>query len=204
MRRFLIAFLILSTPCVIARCAEPDADAIALLHLAAAKQRASSVKPVAADTCKCDGYEIGCSCAPSGCKCDLKVGRESPCKCDPQCAGKIATKPDLSGYSWKQENEQQAGLYLNGKFVGGMWYDTGEFRTYDGKEWAAKKSEPPITRARKATRPAGAICTGGCGPACGCISTKGAPSTSCPCSPAHKIYQPLSSLTLPTAAECRT
>lgn len=205
MRRFLIAFLILSTPCVIARCAEPDADAIALLHLAAAKQRASNAKPVATDTCKCGGYEVGCSCAAGGCKCDLKVGRESPCKCEPQCGGKIAVKPDLSAYSWRQLDDEQAALLRDGKQVGTLWFESGKFYVYDGATWAKATSEPPITRARKVARPAGA-CNGGCEPSCGCPANHGLPASACPCDASHRHYppSPLSALTLPTAAECRT
>jgi hypothetical protein len=107
-------------------------------------------------------------------------------------AAPVTPPVDLSMYAWKQLDEEQAALLRDGKQVGTLWFESGKYHAFDGKSWSKVATEPPITRCVCKHRPAGAVCTGGCGPACGCPATKGASSHGCPCAPQHKLYPPIS------------
>jgi hypothetical protein len=113
---------------------------------------------------------------------------------------------DLSMYEWKQLDDEQAALLCHGKLAGTLWFESGKYYDYNRSNWSKTATEPPITRARKVTRPAGAVCKGGCGPACGCSGTRpSATPASCPCASEHRIYPPISSaITYTSPANCST
>jgi len=101
-------------------------------------------------------------------------------------------KPDLSKYTWKQIDDEEAALLKDGVQVGNLKFASGHYYAFDGKAWASTCSEPPITRARKQAGPPwsdGATCAGGCGPKCGCAGVApNAKASACPCAENHRIH----------------